>query len=457
MQRAALRNYDEVMQFLLEFVDYEKVAKFKYDIATFNLQRVEELMSAVGSPHRAFPSIHIAGTKGKGSTACMVQSILTAAGLRTGLFTSPHLCRLEERMTVDGEMMSEEELVRTANALVPYTGRARRERPNESPTYFELVTALGFLHFAERRVDVAVVEVGMGGRLDATNVIQPAVTVVTRVDMDHVERLGPTLAKIAWEKAGIIKPGVPLVCAPQEPEALRVIEGVAREREAPVWRVGVEYRFDRVETGIGPEGPYCRLDLQGPESHHEGLSVPLLGRHQAINAAVAVAAVERFREVSGVEVGEEALRHGLASTRCPARLEYFPGRPPVLLDGAHNPASVRALRDALEEAFPDRRMVLVMGISRDKDAEEMLKIILPAAARVIFTRSDSPRAEEPDILAGKARALRAVEVEALEDAGSALARARELAGPEDLICISGSFYLAGNLRPLLMDETHRPA
>ena len=230
----SIQDYDDAMAFLLEFTDYEKVTKYKYDIATFSLDRVERLMGAVGGPHRAFRSVHVAGTKGKGSTGTMVQSVLTAAGFRTGLFTSPHLARLEERMTVDGEAIPEPELVEIVNELVAYTRKEREERPNESPTFFELVTAIGFRHFARRKVDFAVVEVGMGGRLDATNVLHPEVCAITRVDYDHVERLGGTLAKIAGEKAGIIKPGVPVICAPQEPEAMETIQRVSEERGAPL-------------------------------------------------------------------------------------------------------------------------------------------------------------------------------------------------------------------------------
>ena len=264
MTESPIQTHDEALRFLLEFVDYEKVTKFKYDLRTFNLGRVEELMAAVGNPQRAFRSIHIAGTKGKGSTAAMAQSILTAAGFRTGLYTSPHLSRIEERMTVDGEMMAEEEFVQIVNELAPYTLRQRDERPNESPTFFELVTAAGFRHFARRRVELAVVEVGMGGRLDATNVIRPEVCVITRVDYDHEERLGRTLDKIAFEKAGIIKPGAPVVCAPQEPEALAVMAETAERSGSPCVQIGADYRLENVRTGLDArKAPFCRFDLAG--------------------------------------------------------------------------------------------------------------------------------------------------------------------------------------------------
>jgi len=418
------RTYDDVLNFLLEFTDYEKVTKYKYDIATFNLERVEDLMAAVGKPHRAFRSVHIAGTKGKGSTAAMVQSILTAAGLRTGLYTSPHLSRLEERMTVDGKLMSESELVRIINELVPYTRRARG----------------GF----------AVVEVGLGGRLDATNVIVPEVVVITRVDFDHVERLGNTLGKIAAEKAGIIKPGVPVICALQQPEALGTIAAVAERHGVRLTLIGRDYTVEKIRMVAGPDGSFTSFDLSGPRRRYENLAVGLLGAHQAGNAAAAIAVAERLIEKCDLEIGEEAIRRGLGAARLPARQEFFPGEPSVLLDGAHNPISVTGLCDTLDNVFSDRRIVMILGFSRDKDVGGMLKEILPRAAAVVFTRSDSPRAEDPGVLAEMACELHAVEVETFDSPHDALTRARELARPEDLICIAGSFFLAGNLRPFMV-------
>jgi len=445
------RTHDEAFGFLLEFTDYEKVTKFKYDIATFNLKRVEELMAAVGRPHRAFRAAHVAGTKGKGSTSAMVQGVLTAAGLRTGLYTSPHLLRVEERMTVDGALMSETEFVELVNELYPYTARARAEWPNESPTYFELVTAAGFRHFVRRKVDFAVVEVGMGGRLDATNVIAPEVSVITRVDFDHEDRLGHTLDRIAGEKAGIIKSGAPVVCQPQAPEAQAVIERTARERGCPLIQVGRDYRVERLETGLDEDlTPYCRFDLATPDGTLEGLTLRLLGAHQALNAAAAVAAIEIIRRRCGFAIPPEAVRRGLDAVRIPARLEVIPGRPVVLLDGAHNPVSIRALCDTLDRVFAGRRPVLLMGLSRDKNAADIFKLILPKAAAVVFSRSDSPRAADPCDLAQLARETTGIEAVVEPDAVAALDRARTLAGPEGLVCVAGSFFLAGNLRPLLL-------
>lgn len=447
-----MKNSDEVMEFLLRFTDYEKITRYKYDVATFNLERVERLLAAVGSPHLAFRSVHVAGTKGKGSTAAMVAAMLRAAGLRVGVFSSPHLVRLEERMTVDGELMPEAELVALANDLAPYTEGERSERPGESPTFFELVTAMGFMHFARHAVDFGVIEVGMGGRLDSTNVIVPEVAAITRIDFDHVERLGRTLARIAAEKGGIIKEGVPVVVSAQAPEADAVLREIARARGARMVRVGEEVRLGTVETGLDDAGPFCRFDLQTRAGEYAGLELALLGEHQAMNAATAVGVVEALAERCGVAVGEEAIRPGLAAARCPARIEIFAGEPTVILDGAHNPVSMRVLRGILDGVFAGRRVALVFAVAKDKDVDAILETILPCADGVIFTLSGSARSMAPDALAEKARALvvRGVEVE--PEAEVAFTRARELAGKDGLVCVTGSLYLAGKLRPRLVAE-----
>jgi len=440
----------EAMGFLLEFADYEKITSYKYDIATFNLERVERLMAEVGNPHRAFPAVHIAGTKGKGSTAAMIQAMLSATGLKTGCFTSPHLVRLEERMTIDGELMPEEELVALVNELVPYTVAARERSVWESPTFFELVTALGFRHFAKQRVDAAVVEVGMGGRLDATNVITPEVSAITRVDFDHENRLGRTLPKIAFEKGGIIKPGVPVVIAEQAPDALGVLAALAHRRRAPMIRVGHDVHVEAVKTGLDADGPYCRFTLETSTGNYRDVELKLIGSHQAMNAAVAVVAAELFAARTGRHLTEEAVRRGLAAARCPARMEYFAGSPAALLDGAHNPVSMATLRNVLDTVFRDREITLVMGIARDKDVDRVLQVILPRASRAFFTRSDSPRAEQPNALLARARAICRFAAYAYDDAIEALERARDAAGEAGLVVITGSFYLAGKVRPVLV-------
>ena len=370
MSAPRIRTHDEAMRFLLEFVDYEKVTKYKYDLHTFDLGRVEELMAAIGNPHRAFRSIHVAGTKGKGSTTTMAQSILTAAGCRTGLYTSPHLCRIEERMTVDGEMMAEEEFVEIVNELAPYTCRQREERPNESPTFFELVTAAGFLHFARRGVEVAAVEVGMGGRLDATNVVRPEVCAITRVDFDHEERLGHTLDRIAFEKAGIIKPGVPVVCAPQAPEALSGDRGdgaaAGRRLDAGRRRLPAGERADGARRAAGAVLPLrparARPGITGGSSCACSASTRRSTPPRAV-AAVRIAA-ERCR-------AESRRRGGAARPGGGAQSGAAGGVRRRAADCCWTARTIRsrsrALCAALDGAFAGARLVLLMGVSRDKN------------------------------------------------------------------------------------------
>jgi len=446
----SFKTYEEAEEFFFEFVDYEKVSKFKYDMATFDLSRVEALMEAVGAPHKAFPAVHVAGTKGKGSTAIMVRSILGVAGKRAGLYTQPHLVDMTERISVDGAPVSRQALVGLANEMQPYVRRVRAETPNESPSFFDLITTAAFRHFAKEAVDFGVVEVGMGGRLDSTNVCRPFVCGITRIDYDHVERLGNTLAKIAWEKAGIIKPGVPVVSAEQVPEAMEAIERVAGERKARLVRVGQDIEVGEVASSLGSP-PALRFDLKGLRGDYEGLSLPLLGRHQAGNAAVAVGLAELLADQGALTLTPDIVTRGLADARCPARMEVVGDRPLILLDGAHNVISMTGVRAVLDEHLSDRRIILVFGVAHDKDFHGMLQQILPKAARALLTRSESPRAALPEDLTVAAEAMGFTDAEVFDKANDALDRALELAGPDDVILITGSFYLAGLLRPRLVN------
>ena len=456
MSNGRVHTILEALRFLYRFADYEKVTTWKYNDATFNLDRVERLLEAVDSPHRQFRSVHVAGTKGKGSTTAMIGSMLQAAGLRVGCFTSPHLVLIEERMTVNGELIPEAEFVELTNRIIPYTEKARERDPYTSPSFFELITAIGFLHFARQRVDMAVVEVGMGGRLDATNVILPETAVITRIDLDHTARLGRSLDRIAFEKGGIIKPGVPVVVGLQRPTALRKLNALARERRAPRVRVGHDVQLLSAASGVTDGVPWCRCSIRGRLGSYDDLELRLLGAHQAENAATAVAAIEILSERSGVPLDESAIRAGLLAARCSGRLEWFAGRPPVLLDGAHNPLSARMVRSVLDGVFAASSITLVLGIAADKDVRGIVRQIVPRARRVICTRSRHVRALEPDQLAEAVRP-HARERPLIEpDANCALDRARELTKPDDLICVTGSFYLAGALRPRLLSGDLSP-
>jgi len=409
-----LRRYADVVRFLNEFTDYERMAS-TYSAGDYNLDRMRRLLAALGNPERAFVSLHIAGTKGKGSTAHLAEALLRAAGRCTGLYTSPHLVDMRERIRIDGVPIREEAFTRTMAEMEPELRRLR-------PTYFETMTAAAFLHFANTGVDTAVIEVGLGGRLDATNVILPAACAITTIDYDHMDKLGHTLEAIAGEKAGILKPGVPVVSSPQAPAARKVLLG----RSEPVFprfrllsRRGFVLKF--TVDGIGGSPMTCVL--------------PALGEHQAANAATALALVER----SGVRLTPRIVRRAFGKVRLPGRVEVVGRRPWVIVDAAHNPVSARALASALK-SVPRRRTVLVFGASADKDYGSMLRTLLPGADLAILTRAANPRAAAPSDLRKKAGSRPAVVAGSV---ARALAMARKAAGPRDAIVVTGSFYVAG--------------
>jgi len=410
-----IRRYADALRYLNSFTDYERMASV-YAPGDYNLERMRRLLGALGNPERAFLSLHNAVTKGKGSTAHLAEAILREAGYRTGLYTSPHLVDMRERVRIDGKLMSEKDFTRVMAEMEPELRRLR-------PTYFETMTAAAFLLFAEKRVDYAVVEVGLGGRLDATNVILPAACAITTIDYDHMDKLGNTLQEIAAEKAGILKPGVPAVSSPQAPAARRVLEA-----RGPL-------HFPRFRV-LSSRGFVLKFTVEGRP--HE---LPVLGEHQAANAATALALVER----SGARVDSGAVRRAFRNVRLPGRVERVGRRPTLIVDAAHNPVSARALAAALR-GVPRRRLVLVFGASADKDVRGMLGSLLPEADLAIFTKASNPRAAAPSDLMNLAKGRPAV---AAGSVARALALARKAAGPEDAIVVTGSFYVAGEALGLL--------
>ncbi|MDH7484983.1 MAG: folylpolyglutamate synthase/dihydrofolate synthase family protein [Anaerolineae bacterium] len=442
-------TYQQALDFIFSYTDYEKLARFTYDAATLDLSRMERLLALLGNPHRRFRSVHIAGTKGKGSVAAMGEAILRAAGFHTGLYTSPHLHTFRERVRVDGRLLKQEEVVALTEQCRPAIEAV------EGITTFEIITALGFLHFAQQGVEWAVLETGLGGRLDATNVVMPDVTAITSLSYDHMELLGHTLALIAGEKAGIIKPGVPLVCAPQAPEAMAVIEETCRQRGAELILVGRDWRWQRTASDLSSQTLDIWEETTGdrPPVRHEHLRIPLLGQHQLLNATMAVALMETLRR-QGRAITEEAIHEGLAQTRWPGRLEVLQQHPFVVVDGAHNPDSVARLVAALAEWFPPARMALIFGASVDKDIEAMLKALLPLSDYVITTRSRHPRAADPRRLAEMiAPLLRAGQLLTVsESVAQAVQQALAWAQPADLVCGTGSLFVVGEVREALADR-----
>jgi dihydrofolate synthase / folylpolyglutamate synthase len=393
------------------------------------LDPIRSLLGRLNDPQGRFPSVLIAGTNGKGSVAAMAASILSMAGFRTGLYTSPDLIDVRERIRIDGRMIGREDIAACAEEV--------RSHIREKVSYFEFLTAMAFLHFQRRKIDIAVLEIGMGGRLDATNVVVPLVSVITNISLEHREYLGNTLAAIAREKGGIIKKGgVCLTAACQKP-VIATLEAICRERGARLYRVGKEIR-----TTIHDDGTFS---YRGVGRRHERLLCPLTGRHQISNAALALAAVEQVHD-AGFRLEKAAISEGLKQVHWEGRLEILQCSPLLLVDGAHNPAGVATLCRALRNDYPHRRLILLFGVLGDKDYRTMARRLFPLADRVILTRPHSDRALSPDLLLELAGA--ACDVEVIEDPGVALRHALSLAGEGDIVCAAGSLYLVGEIKKL---------
>ena len=403
------------------------------------LSRMRALLDRLGGPEAGLRGALIAGTKGKGSTAAMLAGILGAAGLRTGLTVKPHLVDYRERIQIGGRMITRPELVRLVEAIRPAV-EAGRADPWGPPTYVEATVAMALLAFRRARVDVAVVEVGIGGRLDATNTTDPIVSVLTPVSYDHTELLGHTLTEIAHEKAGVIRPGRAVVSAPQPPEAEAVIEDAARCLGAPLLLVGREIGYEIVSSSL--DGVAARI--RGRRGTYD-VAIPLLGRHQAVNAAAAVAAAEELVPA----LGADAVRAGIAGVRWPARVELVARRPYTIVDVGHNPASMAALCATLGELLGGRRLVVAFGMLATKDYHAVTALLAPLAAAVVTTTPDNPHALAAADLAAEVRRY-TPHVEAVDDRRAAVARARQLTGPDDVLVVTGSFYFVGEARGWLL-------
>jgi dihydrofolate synthase/folylpolyglutamate synthase len=451
-------SYAHALAYLYGFTDYERQTARIYAPEHFDLRRMVRLLAALGDPHHRFASVHIAGTKGKGSVAAMSERILREAGYRTGLFTSPHLHTFRERIKVDGQLIPEAKVAEGVSRLQPHVASI------PGLTTFELITALGFWYFAQRSVDVAVVEVGLGGRLDATNVITPLVSVITSLSYDHTAILGTSLAEIAREKAGIIKAGVPVVSAPQAEEALEVIGRISGERGAALTLVGRDWEWClKGTTYEGQTFSAWQSLAQTSEDDGSGLAhsavhpeyhIPLLGRHQVLNATTVLATMEQAQR-QGLDIPSRSIHEGLEKAEWPARLEILDRQPWVIIDGAHNRASAREVRRALEEIFPHRHLYLIFATYRDKDIPGMLEVLLPMAHEMIVTQFDSPRAAtaaqlEEQVRDAGGQACRA------EGVGQALERVRQRAEAGDLICVTGSVRFAGEARMAWAKARGRP-
>ncbi len=409
------------------------------------LRRVETLLRRLGDPHQAVPTVLIAGTKGKGSTAAMLASVFQAAGHRVGLYTKPHLVDYRERIRVDDALISPEDLTALVELARPHV-EAMASDPMGLPTYFELSVALAFLYFARSRADLAIVEVGLGGRLDATNIADPIVSVITPVSYDHMDVLGGTLDQIAREKAGIIRTGGAVVSAPQSAEPLAAIIDVCTRHRAKLSLVNEVMRWQSLEASLHDQV----FELAGPWGDYGRLRLPLVGAHQLTNAATAVTTAEVLAE-RGVGLTASAIRKGLATVKCPARVEVIGERPYVVIDVAHNPASLGALRQALEAMFAGRRLILVFGMVATHDHRACTSLIAPLADVVITTTPQHVKPLPARTLADEA-ARYAAQVEVIDDRQAAVRRALALARPDDVVVITGSFFLVGDVRDTLQRE-----
>lgn len=435
-------TYEAAIEYIYKFTDYEKKTGYLYAPENFDLARVECLLALLGSPHQKLRMVHIAGSKGKGSTSSMVASIMEAAGYRVGLFTSPHLHTFRERIRVNGRLIAPGAVARLTEEIQPHADQVT------GITTFEVITIMALLYFYRREVDIAVLEVGLGGRLDATNVVTPDVSIITSLSYDHTDLLGNTLAEIAREKAGIIKAGVPVVSSPQPKEALAVIETTCQQKDVPLTLVGRDWTWTRKTFNL--EGQHCQVcshsgnDVLPLPRTCLDLWIPLLGEYQIVNATTAVAAIMQLREM-GWEISDGDIALGLHQLRWPGRLEILNCEPMIVVDSAHNADSAHKLIIALKEHFKNRSILLIFGASSDKDIEGMLREFIPNAKLSIFTRSDHPRAADPKQLHAQAVALGG-QGEVTENVQEALERALELADPSGLICATGSIFVAAALR-----------
>ncbi|MBN1787325.1 MAG: bifunctional folylpolyglutamate synthase/dihydrofolate synthase [Sedimentisphaerales bacterium] len=430
------------LEYLFSRTDYEKQSRLRYNVTTFSLERMEKLLSLLGNPHKKLATAHIAGTKGKGSTATMLARMLEANKYTVGLYTSPHVVDLHERIAVNGKKITDSELLGLINRI--YTPVEKMAKDN-NPTFFELFTAMAFMHFVDKEVDIAVIETGLGGRLDSTNVIEPAVVGMTSISIDHQNLLGNTIDSIAKEKAGVIKKGIPVVSVPQEPVVMKELKKAAAAAKSPFLVTGKDIDFSYRFESSREHGPHTRICLTTPTSRFEHLRVPLPGEHQALNCGLAIAMLDMLK-AGGYEIDDAKATEGLKDIKMLGRMEIVHEDPRILIDAAHNAASIRALVQAIGQHVPYDSMVVIFGCGQDKDVHGMLEQLQYGADKVIFTRSNSPKAVYPQDLADMYTEICGKMCQTAMSIREALRIASNAIGKEDLICITGSFYLVGQAR-----------
>jgi dihydrofolate synthase/folylpolyglutamate synthase len=428
-------NYNQAEEYLNTFTNYEQIPGMTYTGAGYSLEHLEELLRRMGNPQLAARTIHIAGTKGKGSVAAMIAQVLSGSGYRTGLYTSPHFHTLRERIAVDGRMISEAAFAAAMAGIKPFIESMRQDTSFRQLTHFEALTALAFAHFRKKRVDFQVLEVGLGGRLDATNVVpQPAVCIITAISLDHTQILGNTLEEIAREKAGIVKPGCWTVISPQPPEAALAIAEICLEKEAKVVQVGKDVTWRK----IGGDFQHQSLAIDGRTGNYQ-VRIPLLGDFQLENAATSVAALEILSS-NGSAISAANITQGLAQVRWSGRFQTIQQQPTVVIDGAHNVASMKRLVDNIKAYFPGKRILLVFGTSCDKDIPGIINELVSLSPQVILTQASHSRAATLPALAAEFT-KRNIETEARKTVTEAISRALSLASKTDVVCVTGSLFV----------------
>ena len=439
---SALTSYNKAVRFLNTLTDFERLRIVRYNSQNFDLDRMRSLLKKLGNPQDQFKSVHVAGTKGKGSTCSMIASMLQACGYKVGLYTSPHLVDLRERIRVNGQMIPQADFGRLVRHIEPIVAKIK-----PSPTYFDALTAVAFQYFAEQKIDFGVIETGLGGRLDSTNVIKPEVCAITSISKDHVQQLGNTLEKIAEEKAGIFKPGIPAVTVLQEPGVEAVFKRVAEKVGAPLDITGKTIEFSYRFESTRPMGPHNRVCLTTALSKYEHLAVPLMGEHQAVNCGLALSVIDKLKS-RGFAINDAKVIEGLGKTQVPGRMEIVSQTPRVIVDCAHNAASIDAAMRAIGQHVPYDSLIVIFGCCQDKDVAGMLDRISAGADKVIFTPVQSIRTANPEELAARYTELYGKMAQVAPTLEEALIIANRAVTKEDLICITGSFFLVGEAKRL---------
>jgi dihydrofolate synthase/folylpolyglutamate synthase len=436
-----IETFSSAVNYLLEQTDFERMRVVQYDEHTFKLDRMKTLLAALGNPHDKVAMIHVAGTVGKGSTIAMLSSMLRGSGYAVAEYTSPHLIDIRERVVVNDEMIEEGAFTELLNLVISAANKKKLE-----PTFFELLTAVAFKHFADEAVDIALIETGLGGRLDSTNVITPLMTLITQIDLDHTNILGNTVQEIASEKAGIFKSSIPAISAQQTADVSEVLKTVASNIGTEVKIIAQDIECSS-RFGGGIDGKqHTRICVITEDAQYMHVPVPLNGEHQATNCALAISAIDQLRKM-GHSFDDLTLFNSLATTTIEGRMEIVWERPRILVDGAHNPASLQTLIRSVGAHVPYDSMVCVFGCCQDKDVTEMLKRISLGADKIIFTKArGNPRAADPDDLQREFETISTKMTQVAHSLPEALEIAAQASSRDDLICVTGSFYLVGETK-----------